>query len=134
MKNQDGHWVYCCWCWVERTLQCEDNNNGIVCSQCTFNFLYSRWGKPTRNECTAAFLCKCVTAPEGLYSRTAAYHTWCSLREARGLHASCFCYDITGVCLMGWRLTSGASGGSKTKIHTTPLVLDHDTCINTPYQ
>ena len=30
MKNQDGHWVYC-WCrLVERTVQCENNNNSPV--------------------------------------------------------------------------------------------------------
>ena len=22
--NQDGHWVYCCWCWGERAVICED--------------------------------------------------------------------------------------------------------------
>ena len=30
MKNQEGHWGYCCCRWVERTVQCEDNNNNFV--------------------------------------------------------------------------------------------------------
>jgi len=49
--NREGHWGYC-WCRVERTVECEHNNN-IVLLQCTFDdtcyqVLEHTWYEPVR--------------------------------------------------------------------------------------